>query len=217
MTRLQDTLRQDWLYPHPERLVTFIGNHDTRRFLSEPGATPAKLQLALGLLATLRGMPQVYSGDEIAMTGGDDPDNRRDFPGGFPDSTHDAFTAAGRTQEEAAVYDSAAALFQLRAHHPALQAGAQFNIFCDDKTFAFVRIAPGNTTRYHLQPSGETLLVVANNSDQAKDLTLQLNYTALQNATTFTGVYNNSSTIRATNHQLTLSLAPRQLLILQTH
>jgi glycosidase len=80
MTAIADVLGSDKLYPHPERLVTFIGNHDTRRFMSEPGATLAALHLAFGLLATLRGMPQLYYGDELAMTGGEDPDNRRDFP-----------------------------------------------------------------------------------------------------------------------------------------
>ncbi len=79
MTKLAEVLRLDALYPHPERLVPFIGNHDTIRFLDAPTATSQKLQLAFTLLATLRGMPQIYSGDEIAMRGGEDPDNRRDF------------------------------------------------------------------------------------------------------------------------------------------
>ena len=83
MSKLAEVLRLDALYPHPERLVPFEGNHDTTRFLSEAGATPGKLKLAFGILATMRGMPQIYSGDEIAMMGGEDPDNRRDFPGGF--------------------------------------------------------------------------------------------------------------------------------------
>ena len=59
-------------------------------------------------------MPEVYSGDEIAMEGGDDPDNRRDFPGGFTSSSHDAFTAAGRTQGEQEMFAWAAGLFHLR-------------------------------------------------------------------------------------------------------
>lgn len=203
MTKLQEILRQDWLYPHPERLVTFLGNHDTKRFVSEPAATPAKLQLALGLLATLRGMPQLYSGDEIAMSGGDDPDNRRDFPGGFSSSTHNAFTAPGRTPDEASTFTAASTLFQLRAHHPSLQTGQLFDIFCDDKTYAFVRTLPT-----------ETLLVIANNSDHPRTLDLDLNDTALEHSTRFTGLYNDSAAHTAQDHHLTLHLAPRQLLIL---
>ena len=44
----------------------------------------------------MRGMPQVYSGDEIAMQGGPDPDNRRNFPGGFG-GEHDAFSPRPHT------------------------------------------------------------------------------------------------------------------------
>jgi glycosidase len=69
MTKLTDVLRLDALYPHPERLVPFLGNHDTERFMGEPGATMAKLKLAFTVLLTMRGMPQIYSGDELAMAG----------------------------------------------------------------------------------------------------------------------------------------------------
>ncbi len=82
--KIVDVLRQDRLYPHPELLVTFIGNHDMKRFLTDANGSQDKLKLAFSLLATLRGIPQLYYGDEIGMTGGDDPDNRHDFPGGFP-------------------------------------------------------------------------------------------------------------------------------------
>jgi glycosidase len=60
-----------------------------------PGASAAKLKLGFAILLTMRAMPQIYSGGEIAMTGGEDPDNRHDFPGGFPGDTHNAFTASG--------------------------------------------------------------------------------------------------------------------------
>ena len=84
MEKIVDVLRHDELYPHPETLVTFFGNHDNKRFLSEKGSSAAKLKAAFSLLLTLRGIPQIYYGDEIAMPGGADPDNRRDFPGRLP-------------------------------------------------------------------------------------------------------------------------------------
>ena len=60
MTELEKVLRQDSLYPHPERLVTFIGNHDTTRFLTEANGSIAKLKLALGLLVTLRACADLF-------------------------------------------------------------------------------------------------------------------------------------------------------------
>ena len=104
MEKIIDVLRHDELYPHPEMLVTFIGNHDNRRFMGDEGSSPAKLKAAFSLLLTMRGIPQIYSGDEIAMPGGDDPDNRRDFPGGFPGDPRNAFTASGRTPEQQDVF-----------------------------------------------------------------------------------------------------------------
>ncbi len=112
MSRLADVWRLDALYPHPERLVPFLGNHDTVRFLGEQGATPDELQMAFAVLLTMRGMPQIYSGDEIAMKGGDDPDNRRDFPGGFPGDAQSAFT--GPTVEQAGMEEWVRDLLKLR-------------------------------------------------------------------------------------------------------
>jgi glycosidase len=79
-----DVLQRDWLYAHPETLVSFIGNHDTSRSTGEPDSSKEKLKAAFSLLLTLRGIRQIYCGDEIGMRGGNDPDSRRDFPGGFP-------------------------------------------------------------------------------------------------------------------------------------
>ena len=86
-------------------LVTFLGLHDVPRFMNEPGATPRRrCAAAFTFLLTARGTPLVYYGDEIAMPGGGDPDNRRDFPGGFPGDARSAFEAAGRTPDEEAVH-----------------------------------------------------------------------------------------------------------------
>lgn len=139
MTHMAEVLGEDSLYPHPERLVPFLGNHDTRRFLGEEGATPATLKLAFAMLLTMRGMPQIYAGDEIAMTGGEDPDNRHDFPGGFPGDAGNAFTAAGRTAAQADMHDWVAQLLSLRATHPELSAGEEQVLHADADTLVYVR------------------------------------------------------------------------------
>jgi glycosidase len=171
MSAIADVLRADALYPHPERLVTFLGNHDTKRFLSEPGANPAALHLAFGLLATLRGMPQLYYGDEIAMTGGDDPDNRRDFPGGFSGDKADAFTASGRSASEEAMHAWVQELMQLRAKTPALESGQLQVLEADEDSLAFVRaqdVSGGCDTT----AAGERYLIVVNDGVTAKDITV---------------------------------------------
>jgi len=212
-TLLEDVLRQDWLYPHPERLVIFLGNHDTTRFLSQPGATVPDLKLAFTLLATLRGMPQIYSGDEIAMRGGNDPDNRRDFPGGFSGDPQDAFTAAGRTSEQADVFDWAASLFRFRHDHAVLSDGLQQDLLVDPSVFVYARAA--SLTEGCSAGSGEHLMIAVNSADQPRHLTLSLDGTALQGCSSFTAALGSSAAVHASGSQLTLSIPSQQAVVFE--
>jgi glycosidase len=132
-------LAHDHLYPRPHELVTFLGLHDVARFMNEPGATPEGLRLAFTFLLTTRGTPLIYYGDEIGLPGGNDPDNRRDFPGGWPGDARDAFSAAGRTPEEDAVFQHVRRLTRLRAQHEALRRGALVQLLADEQVYAFAR------------------------------------------------------------------------------
>ncbi len=115
------TLGRDHLYRDASRLVTFLGLHDVDRFMHEPGATIEGLMLAFTFQLTTRGIPLVYYGDEIAMPGGGDPDNRRDFPGGWPGDPRDAFTESGRTATEQRVFAHVQSVLALRAARPELR------------------------------------------------------------------------------------------------
>jgi len=187
MTELASILRQDALYPHPERLVPFMGNHDTTRFITEAGESVPKLKLALGLVSTLRGMPQIYSGDEIGMDGGKDPDNRHDFPGGFPGDALNAFTKAGRTPVEEEIFSWTSGMLKLRAAHPELQTGLEQNLFADDDVFAFVRTPEidGCALSHSSAPANDRLLIIINKAKQGKTLDLPMEDTALAGCTTF--------------------------------
>ena len=170
--KIVDVLQRDALYERPDLLVTFFGNHDKKRFMGEPGATKEKLKNAFSLLLTMRGVPQLYAGDEIAMPGGDDPDNRRDFPGGFPGDARTAFTAAGRTPEEQEVFTHAQALLKLRAAHSALRQGRHWHLGWDDTYYAFLR-----------EDAEDRVLVVFNNAVQARTLTIDLSVPKMPNFT----------------------------------
>jgi glycosidase len=190
MTELAEVLRQDELYPHPERLVPFIGNHDTTRFLTEANGSLPKLKLALGLLATLRGMPQIYSGDEIGMTGDKDPDNRHDFPGGFAGDAHSSFGSAGRTAAEENVFAWTSGMLALRASNPALETGLEQNLFADEDAFAFVRTPEegGCSTSHSSDPAKVRLLIVVNKAERSRSLDLPVEETALAGCTEFQAV-----------------------------
>ncbi len=182
MKEIVDVLRHDDLYPHPEMLVTFFGNHDDSRFVSENGSNPAKLKAAFSLLLTLRGIPQIYYGDEIAMPGGNDPDNRHDFPGGFPGDAQNAFTASGRTPAQQDMFAYVQSLLSLRKEHPALRTGKQIHIGWDGTYYAFVRELPE-----------EKLLVVYNNAVSPRALEIPIDGTPLGTAHGFESIFGNSS------------------------
>ncbi|MDT7809392.1 MAG: neopullulanase [Acidobacteriota bacterium] len=141
--KLAQVLAHDNLYPRPEVLVPFIGVHDMLRFMSEKGATVEGLKLAQTFLLTTRGTPLLYYGDELAMQGGSDPDNRRDFPGGFAGDERNAFTKAGRTAIENDVFEHVKLLARLRAELPALRRGSLIQLYDEEQQTVFARVLGG--------------------------------------------------------------------------
>jgi len=136
-------LARDQLYRDPAGLLTFAGNHDTPRFMNETGASADGLRLAFTFLLTARGLPMVYAGDEIGTPGGGDPDNRRDFPGGWAGDARNAFTEAGRTPAEQSIFERVRALARLRAELPALRRGRHVSLAVGDQIYAYARVAEG--------------------------------------------------------------------------
>ena len=172
--RIADVLRHDSLYIHPDELVTFFANHDVPRFASADGNSPAKRKLVFGLTLTLRGIPELYYGDEIGMLGGGDPDNRRDFPGGWPGDSKNAFTAEGRTAEQQELFSYVQTLLRLRREHPALQIGKLWHLFSDETSYVFLR-----------ETEEERVLVAFNNSAEPRELKFPLADTPGQSAAGF--------------------------------
>ena len=166
MSELAKVLGEDALYPHPERLVPFLGNHDTERFATVAGSE-GSLKLALAYVLTTRGMSQIYSGDEIAMQGGGDPENRHDFPGGFPGSADNAFLASGRTPVQQETFDWVAKLAALRRKHDALGCGAEQVLASNDDWMVTLRDA-GKAAEGTCGASGERVVVAIHRGGKAE-------------------------------------------------
>lgn len=137
--QIPQMLAHDQLYRDPTSLVTLLGLHDVPRFMGEKGATVDGLKLAYTLLLTIRGTPLIYYGDEIGLAGGNDPDNRRDFPGGWPRDARSAFEASGRTPEQQSVFTHVQALLRLRAARPELRGSKTAHLFASDQAFVYRR------------------------------------------------------------------------------
>jgi len=144
MDTLAKVLAKDRLYPNASALVPFEGNHDVMRFMTETGATVEGLKLAFTYLLTTRGTPEIYYGDEIGMTGGDDPDNRHDFPAG--------------DHADNEIFRYVQKLLHLRAQLEPLRRGKLTSLAVDTKTWVYARGG---------------ILIALNNSAQAQDIDIQ--------------------------------------------
>jgi neopullulanase len=162
---LRDTLKYDANYPEASRLTTMLNNHDVERTVSVKGMTLEGAMLHTAFLLSVRGVPQLYYGDEIAMEGGGDPDNRRDFPGGFPGDARDAFTRAGRTPTEQRMYEWTRDWIRLRRDHRALRYGRTIDLVYTDDLYVFARRA-----------GDETVVVAINRSAAPQRATVPISF-----------------------------------------
>lgn len=157
VSSVYDCLAEDFLYPSPGHLLTFLDNHDIPRIAYRVGGDTRKLTLALTLLFTTRGIPQMLYGTEIGMIGDRDHGRlRSDFPGGFPGDKRDAFVRGGRTEVEESVFQTVKQLLRLRGNHPALTRGTLVHLPPERNVYTYFRCAPD-----------DTVMVVINNSDSS--------------------------------------------------
>jgi glycosidase len=155
MTALENALTaSEKAYGKETLMSPLIGNHDKGRFMAyadgelppaqagekeeeigwknPPGVREpsnyGKLQLAQAFLMAIDGVPMVYYGDEIGMTGAGDPDNRRDMR--FEDKV---------SPDESRVLENFQKLGAIRRQHPALRYGSRRILIADHDRYAFVR------------------------------------------------------------------------------
>lgn len=143
-------LNSDFKYRNHNRLVTFMDNHDMpQRFMNEAiakysgdkaGALKV-LKLAVTCLFTLRGIPQIYYGSEIAMEGGADPDNRRDMPWNIFDRNMEPSEEHPIERE---AFFHFLKLIGLRKENEALLYGPVITLYSDCFIFVYMRIFKDN-------------------------------------------------------------------------
>lgn len=158
MMKIYDNLANDFLYPNPNNIMIFAENHDTERFNEVYKNDFKKYQMAMALVATLRGIPQLYYGSEIGMAGdrnkGGDAAIRQDFPGGWKEDTNNAFLKSSRTEEQEHYFDFTSKLFQWRKTNEAVHFGKTTHYIPENNVYVYFRYT-----------DTKTVMVVVNNSD----------------------------------------------------
>ena len=202
LNRIYNSLTYDYLYPNPSNVLAFIDNHDTDRFLGD-GQDTAALKQALTLLLTINRIPQIYYGTEILMNGTravTDGNVRKDFPGGFPDDTANAFTRKGRTKEQQAMFDWVSRLLHWRQGNDVITKGRQTQFIPYKGVYVIAR-----------QYGGWTVMTILNGTSCRASF-YPLRYAEIIGNTTEA---RNVMTGRTVNITKNIRLAPRQTLILE--
>jgi glycosidase len=139
--RLYDLLSQDFLYKDPTRNVVFLDNHDMSRVLSMVKEDVTAYKSAFAMLLTLRGVAQMYYGDEILMKNYSNPDGlvRSDFPGGWPGDKDNKFVASGRSDKENDAFSYVRTLANYRKSTPALQTGKLMQYLPEHGVYVYFR------------------------------------------------------------------------------
>lgn len=161
---LYEALVADQLYPQPERMVLFDGNHDISRIYSVFDKDAALVKMALAYIATIPRTPQLYYGTEILMESRKERDDgaaRRDFPGGWAEDKVNAFTGAGLSDAQQDMQRYVARLLNWRKTATAVHKGRMLHFSPEDGIYCYFRIL-----------GKQTVMVVLNKNTESRELAL---------------------------------------------
>jgi neopullulanase len=188
MRNLPNQLKYDMFYPDASKVTVLSNNHDTMRFMSRGGATLAGAMMHVAFVLSVRGIPQLYAGEEIAMEGKDDPDNRRDFPS-------EAFKAEGRKPREREMFDWTKSWIRLRREQAAVRSGKLIDLFADDEAYVFAR-----------QLGAQTIVVAFNRENKQKQVTLPIGSIGVKDGVTLQALIGGDVSGRVEKGEVTLTL-----------
>lgn len=200
---LYDYLSQDLVYANPMGLLTFLDNHDTSRFASDKDKANnlSRYKQALAFMLTTRGIPQIYYGTEILMSGNKgngDGALRRDFPGGWKGDELNAFSEKGRTALQNEAFNYTRKLLQWRKGNLAVTKGNMKHFSIRQGVYVYQR-----------EYNGQSVVVFMNGTNSSQELELTP-YREVLPSDSSTDLLS-EKTIKLTDK---LSLNPRETLIL---
>jgi Glycosidases len=201
--KIYDVVAQDYLYADVNNLLVFFENHDTDRFFRELPTDLNVFKQAFAYLFTTRGIPQIYYGTEILMTGVKQKSDgyvRHDFPGGWVGDTQNAFMPEGRTALQNEAFNYMKKLLQWRKNNEVIAKGSLLHFAVREGVYAYLR-----------EYQGKKVLVILNGKQTNTKVSLTDYAEAIGNSTEGTDVIS-GRTIALKGE---LSLTPKESLILE--
>lgn len=142
LARLYSSITDDYLYPDPNKLVVFGDNHDMNRFFTQVKENKNLFKMGLAVMATVRGIPQVYYGTEIGMSNPNSEEHgvlRADMPGGWDGDAANAFTGQNLSPQQKELQDFTRKLFQWRKNTPVVHKGKLMHYVPQDGIYTYFR------------------------------------------------------------------------------
>lgn len=143
-----EDIAADFVYADPYNILTFLDNHDLGRFNRKEDTDLIRYKQALAFLLTTRGIPQIYYGTEVLMTGRKEEGDgglRKDFPGGWPGDKVDQFAKAGRSELQNEAWDYLHKLLQWRKTSDAVTKGKMIHYAPKAGIYVYGRIKDNKT------------------------------------------------------------------------
>lgn len=142
LNRVYNVLTHDFVYKDPRTLLIFAANHDTDRLAYFLKSNPKKVNLAMTMVATMRGIPQLYVGDELLFLGDQSLHHggqRIDFIGGWEEDDKNLFLDSDLTSDERMVRDHIKQIFNWRKTSDVIHSGKTLHFVPYDNFYVYFR------------------------------------------------------------------------------
>ncbi|WP_244833563.1 glycoside hydrolase family 13 protein [Clostridium sp. BJN0001] len=134
-----------------KQMWNLVGSHDTKRFLTECDEHIERMLLAILFQFTYMGVPYIYYGDEVGLTGAEEPQSRKCM---IWDEKH----------QNTNLMDMYKKLIKIRRENKELIYGDYETLYCDKNVLAFKR-----------EYNGDLSVVIINNNYDKNNININLN------------------------------------------
>lgn len=127
-----------------KQMWNLLGSHDTKRIYTECDGNIDRIKLSIAYQFLYIGVPYIYYGDEIGLSGGDDPNNRK------------CMNWNKNTQNKE-IFDFYRDIINIRKENKVFIYGTFEEVYCENNIIAFKRVLNNE----------ETLIIFNNNENES--------------------------------------------------
>lgn len=153
LVKVYDAMSQDYLYADVNKLLLFVGNHDMDHIADVVYQNDLKrVKLATTLMATLRGIPQVFAGDEFGQ-------RSVDLTKGHSGLRQPLTPEQDLTDAQKDLLQYHRQIFNFRLHEPILHHGKTMHFMSRDNTYAYFRYTDEGAVFVFLNASNQEVSI----------------------------------------------------------